>query len=74
VHEVIRAAETGHASGVTPAAAEVSDDPTVVVEVALMTYQLVECRLGGTLVEHPQYYLQKVLTRPSFSSSTNKAL
>jgi hypothetical protein len=34
----------------------------------------VECRLGGTLVEHPQYYLQKVLTRPSFSSSTNKAL
>jgi hypothetical protein len=41
-------------------AAEVGGDPTVVME--LMTDQLMGCRLGGTLVEHPQYYLLKVLT------------
>jgi hypothetical protein len=63
VHEVIQADETGHASGVTHAAAEfgqapevtsaakVGGDPTMVVE--LVTYQLMECRLGGTLVKHP---------------------
>jgi hypothetical protein len=28
-----------------------------------------ECTLCGTLVEHPQYYLLKVMTRSSFSSS-----
>ncbi|WP_428740122.1 hypothetical protein, partial [Sulfurimonas sp.] len=50
-------------------AAEVGDDPTVVVEAALMTCQLMGCTLGGTSVEHPQYYLQEVLTRLSFSSS-----
>jgi hypothetical protein len=48
---------------------EVDDDPTVVVEAALMTCQLMGCTLGGTSVEHPQYYLQEVLTRLSFSSS-----
>jgi hypothetical protein len=31
-------------------AAEVGGDPTVVVEVELMTYQLVECRLSGASV------------------------
>jgi hypothetical protein len=31
-------------------AAEVGGDPTAVVEVELMTYQLVECRLSGTSV------------------------
>jgi hypothetical protein len=56
-------------SGVTPTAAEVGSDPTMVVEVALMTCQLMECKLGGTSVEHPQYYLQKALTMPSSSSS-----
>jgi hypothetical protein len=44
-------------SGVTPTAAEVGSDPTMVVEVALMTCQLIECKLGGTSVDHPQYYL-----------------
>jgi hypothetical protein len=34
------------------AAAEVGDDPTVVVEVQLMTCQLMECKLDGTLVQH----------------------
>jgi hypothetical protein len=62
---------TGQVSGVTPvvAAAEVSDDSTVVVEVQLVTCQLMECKLDGTSVEHPQYYLPEVLTRLSFSSS-----
>jgi hypothetical protein len=60
------AAEFGHASEVTYAAVEVGGDPNVVVE--LVTYQLMECRLGGTSVVHPQYYLSKVLTQPSFSS------
>jgi hypothetical protein len=40
-------------SGVTPVAAEVGDDPTMVVEVEFMTCQLMGCRLGNTLVEHP---------------------
>jgi hypothetical protein len=62
---------TGQVSGVIPVAtmAEVGDDPTVVVEVQLGTCQLIQCKLGGTSVEHPQYYLLKVLTRLSFSSS-----
>jgi hypothetical protein len=49
-------------------AAEVGGVPTVVMEVALLTCQLMECTLGGTSVEHPQYYLLKVLTQPSFYS------
>jgi hypothetical protein len=71
VHKVVQAEVTGHVSGVTPiaAVAEVGDDPNVVVEVKLMTSQLMVCKLGGTSVEHPQYYLLKVLTRLSFSSS-----
>jgi hypothetical protein len=58
-------------SGVTPVAvvANVGDDPTMVVGVQLMICQLMECQLGGTSVEHLQYYLLKVLTRLSFSSS-----
>jgi hypothetical protein len=62
---------TGQVSGVTPiaAAAEVSDDSTMVVEVHLVTCQLMECKLDGTSVEHPQYYLSEVLARLSFSSS-----
>jgi hypothetical protein len=64
---VIQEAKTGHASGVTPEAAEVGDDPTMVME--LVTCQLIKCKPGGTSMEHPQYYLQKVLARPSFSSS-----
>jgi hypothetical protein len=44
----------------------VGNAPTTVME--LVTDQLLECRLGGTLVEHPLYYFLKVLTRPSFSS------
>jgi hypothetical protein len=35
----------------------VGNDPTTVVDVQLMTCQPMECKLGGTLVEHPQYYL-----------------
>jgi hypothetical protein len=62
VCELVQANETGHTPGVTSAAAEVDGGPTAVVQVELMTCQLMECRLGGTLVEHPQYYLQKVLT------------
>jgi hypothetical protein len=68
-------------SGVTPAtagsgqalevtsAAKVGGDPTVVMEVPLVTCQQMECTLGGTSTEHPQYYLLKVLTSPSFSST-----
>jgi hypothetical protein len=44
-------AGSGHASVVPSATAEVGDDPTVVME--LVTDQLMGCRLGGTLVEHP---------------------
>jgi hypothetical protein len=60
---VIQAKETGQVSGVTSAAI-VGGDPTVAteVDVELMTCQLMECRLGGTSTEHPQYYLPKVLT------------
>jgi hypothetical protein len=36
---------------VTSVAAEVGDDPTAVME--LVTDQLMKCRLGGTLAEHP---------------------
>jgi hypothetical protein len=54
--------------GVTLAAAEVGDDPTVVVEAELVTCQLMECTLGCTSVEKPQHYLQKAQTSPSFSS------
>jgi hypothetical protein len=50
-------------------AAEVDDDPTMVVEAALVTCQLMGCTLDDTSVEHPQYYLQEVLMRISFSSS-----
>jgi hypothetical protein len=71
VHKVLQAEVTRQVSGVTPvaAAAKVSDHSTVVVEVQLVTCQLMECKLDGTLVEHPQYYLLKVLTRLPFSSS-----
>jgi hypothetical protein len=82
VHKAIQAKEIGQVSKITPAAiepgqapkvtfaTEVGGDPTVVMEVELelMTCQMMECRLGGTSVEHPQYYLPKVLIRPSFSS------
>jgi hypothetical protein len=54
---------------VVTSAAEVGGDPTAMMEVALVTCQLMDCKLGGTSVEHPQNYLSKVLTRPSFSSS-----
>jgi hypothetical protein len=40
-------------SGVTLATAEVVGDPTTVMEVELVTDQLMECKLGGTSVEHP---------------------
>jgi hypothetical protein len=62
---VIHAKETRHVLGVTPTATEsgqafvvtsvveVADDPTAVMEVALMSYQLMECQLGSTSVEHP---------------------
>jgi hypothetical protein len=68
---VVQAEVTGQVSGATPiaVAAEVGDDPIVVVEVQLMTCQLMECKLDGTSVEHPQYYLPEVMTRLSFSSS-----
>jgi hypothetical protein len=61
------AVEPRPTSMVTPAA-EVGGDPTAVMEVTLMTCQLTECKLGGTSVVYHQYYLPKVLTRPSFSS------
>jgi hypothetical protein len=56
VHKVLQAEVTRQVSGVTPvaAAAKVSDHSTVVVEVQLVTCQLMECKLDGTLVEHPQ--------------------
>jgi hypothetical protein len=52
---VIQAEVTRQVSGVTPVAvaAEVGDDSTVVVEVQLVTCQLMECKLDDTLVEHP---------------------
>jgi hypothetical protein len=66
---VIQVVDTGEVPRVTPIAAEVGNDPTVVAEMGLVTCLLMECRLGGTSVEHSKYYLRKVLTRPSFSSS-----
>jgi hypothetical protein len=62
VHEVVQAVETGQVHRVTSAAIEVGNDPTMVVDVQLVTCQLTECRLCGTSLEHPQYYLQKVLS------------
>jgi hypothetical protein len=69
VHEVIQAKKTGQAPRVTSTTIEVGGGPTTVVEMELETCQLMECTLGDTSVEHPQYYLQKVLTWPSSSSS-----
>jgi hypothetical protein len=66
---VVQAYENGQMHRVPFAAAEVGDGPTVAVEVEIITCLLVECRLGGTSVVHPQYYLPKVLTWPSSSSS-----
>jgi hypothetical protein len=57
---VVQAEETGQVYEITYAATEVGGAPTVVVE--LVTCHLLECRLGGTSGEHPQYYLPKVLT------------
>jgi hypothetical protein len=80
VHEVIQAEETGPVTEITPTAAEPGQasevafaadagrDPTRVMEVALMTCQQMECKLGDTSVEYPQYCPLKVLTSPSFSS------
>jgi hypothetical protein len=68
MHEVILVAEFGQALGATSAAAEVGGDPTMVVIVEIMTCRLMECTLGDTSMEHPQYYLLNVVTRPSFSS------
>jgi hypothetical protein len=74
---VIQDEGTGQVPRVTPTVAssrqasevtfatEVGGDPTGVMEVALVTCQLMECTLGGTLLEHPQYYLLKVMARPS---------
>jgi hypothetical protein len=64
---VIQAEEIGQVSEVhllllSLDSAAVGNDPTAVMEVALMTCQLIECKLGGTSMEHPEYYLQKVLT------------
>jgi hypothetical protein len=68
---VIQAEVTGQVFGVTTVAtaADVGDDSTMVVEVQLMTCQLMECKLDGTWAEHPQYSLLKVLAR-LFSSSS----
>jgi hypothetical protein len=66
---VVQTDETGLAHGIPSSAIEVGGSPTVVVEAKIVTCLLVECRLGGTSVEHLQYYLQKVLTWPSSSSS-----
>jgi hypothetical protein len=76
VHEVIQVEEIGQVSAITPtaaetrhasvvaSAAEVGGDPTAVmeVEVELVTYQWMQCRLSDTLAEHPQYYDLKILT------------
>jgi hypothetical protein len=53
---VIQVAESGQVP-VVASAAEVGDDPATMVEVALVTCQLMKCTLGGTLVQHLQYYL-----------------
>jgi hypothetical protein len=57
---VVQVEETRQVYEITYAATEVGGAPTVVVE--LVTCHLLECRLGGTSGEHPQYYLPKVLT------------
>jgi hypothetical protein len=62
------AVESGQASEVTFAATEVDGDATLVMEIALVTCQMMECKLGSTSTEHPQYYHPKVLTQPSFLS------
>jgi hypothetical protein len=68
VHELTHAEETKQVSGVTPIATEsgqayeVTLVANAVMEVALMSCQQMECTLGGTSVEHPQYHLLKVLT------------
>jgi hypothetical protein len=49
-------------------AGTMGNGPTVVVEDDVVVL-LTEYRPGGTSVEHPQNYLQKVLTWPSSSSS-----
>jgi hypothetical protein len=46
---VIQAEETGQVSRVT-STAEVGGESTMVMEVELMTFQLMECTLGGTSV------------------------
>jgi hypothetical protein len=48
---------SGQVLEVTSDDVEVGDDPTMVMEVALVPCQLMECTLGGTSVEHPQYLL-----------------
>jgi hypothetical protein len=80
VHEVIQAKETRQVSGITPDAAkpgqapevtfvaEVSGGPTMVMEMILVTCLSMECTLGGTSAEQPQYNHLKVLTSPPFSS------
>jgi hypothetical protein len=55
------ATESRQVSVVTPAT-EVGGDPTTVMEVALVTCQVMEYRLGDTSVEHPLYCLPKVLS------------
>jgi hypothetical protein len=63
---VTQAEETGHVSRRTPdvarsrhvlevtsTATTVGDDLIVVMDMALMTCQLMECTLGSTSVEHP---------------------
>jgi hypothetical protein len=75
---VIHAKVTGQVFGVTPVAimTEVGDDPTVVVAVQLVTCQVMECKLDGTLVEYPQYYFSEgpdMALFLIFSSSTNMA-
>jgi hypothetical protein len=46
-------ARSRQALEVTSAAATVGDDPIVVMDMSLMTCQLMECTLGSTSVEHP---------------------
>jgi hypothetical protein len=55
------------ATEATAAVGIVGDGPTVVAEDDVVVL-LEECKPGSTLVEHPQNYLQKVLTWPSSSS------
>jgi hypothetical protein len=59
VHDVIQTTKKGQVPRVTSVAAEVGGGPTVVVEVEILACQLMECRLGGTLVEHPSTIIEK---------------